>query len=183
MDLAGRSLQLEHWRARSLGRPTNSPLSASRTWSTAPGVTATRAAVAVLWTTLSVMSRTIKVSTRKEVTHTKPWMASAGNYLTREACLPIYRATTFFLTLLDAFVDLKFYWTRLGLFQLKLIWICLWMYSVRFNRNIVGATSIVGFVDIPEGDEVKLKEAVATIGPISIAIDASHESLQFYSHG
>lgn len=52
----------------------------------------------------------------------------------------------------------------------------------RFNRNFVGAVN-VGLVDLPAGDEAKLKEAVATIGPVSVAIDASHESLQFYSHG
>lgn len=40
-----------------------------------------------------------------------------------------------------------------------------------------------GYVDIPQGDEEKLKEALATIGPVAVAIDASHESFQFYSKG
>lgn len=52
----------------------------------------------------------------------------------------------------------------------------------RYNPRYSGAYDI-GYVDIPEGDEEKLKAAVATIGPVSIAIDASHQSFQFYSEG
>uniref|UniRef100_A0A023FWK4 Putative cathepsin l-like cysteine proteinase b n=1 Tax=Amblyomma parvum TaxID=251391 RepID=A0A023FWK4_AMBPA len=54
--------------------------------------------------------------------------------------------------------------------------------TCHFNRSDVGATD-TGFVDIPEGDEHLLKKAVATVGPISVAIDASHQSFQFYSEG
>ncbi|XP_011176338.1 cathepsin L [Solenopsis invicta] len=52
----------------------------------------------------------------------------------------------------------------------------------RYNPRNSGATD-KGYVDIPQGDEEKLKAAVATIGPISVAIDASHESFQLYSEG
>jgi len=52
----------------------------------------------------------------------------------------------------------------------------------KFKSSNVGATDS-GFVDIPSGDEDKLKEAVATIGPISVAIDASHASFQMYQEG
>jgi cathepsin L len=40
-----------------------------------------------------------------------------------------------------------------------------------------------GFVDLPVGDEAKLKEAVSIIGPIAVAIDASQLTFQFYHSG
>ncbi|XP_065222909.1 procathepsin L [Planococcus citri] len=52
----------------------------------------------------------------------------------------------------------------------------------RYNPKQSGATD-KGFVDIPEGDEAKLKLAVATVGPVAVAIDAGHDSFQFYKRG
>ncbi|CAH1165020.1 unnamed protein product [Phyllotreta striolata] len=51
-----------------------------------------------------------------------------------------------------------------------------------YNARTKGATD-KGFVDVQSGDEDALKAAVATIGPISVAIDASHETFQLYSDG
>jgi cathepsin L len=51
-----------------------------------------------------------------------------------------------------------------------------------FNAANVGAKD-TGFVDVKSGDESALEEAIATIGPISVAIDASKRSFQLYKKG
>ena len=47
----------------------------------------------------------------------------------------------------------------------------------RYNpsEGLVGDT---GFHDIPSGDEDALSDAVSSVGPISVAMDASHASFQ-----
>jgi cathepsin L len=52
----------------------------------------------------------------------------------------------------------------------------------KFSPATVGATD-TGFTDITSGDEDALTAAIASIGPISVAIDASQDSFQFYSSG
>jgi len=51
-----------------------------------------------------------------------------------------------------------------------------------YKRASIGATDS-GFVDIPAGSETHLQQALGTVGPVSVAIDASHESFQFYKEG
>jgi len=52
----------------------------------------------------------------------------------------------------------------------------------RFNKKKAVVTD-KGHVDIKRGSESALQQAVATIGPISVAIDASHMSFQSYNGG
>jgi len=51
-----------------------------------------------------------------------------------------------------------------------------------FNKKTIGATCS-GFMDIESGDEDALKEAVATVGPVSIAIDVTEDKFMFYKEG
>lgn len=51
-----------------------------------------------------------------------------------------------------------------------------------FKSQNVGAT-LTGYVDVASGDEEALKEAVATIGPVSIAIDVTEDKFMLYKEG
>lgn len=52
----------------------------------------------------------------------------------------------------------------------------------KYDKTKVVAND-TGFVDVTQGSEDDLQSAVATIGPVSVAIDASQDSFQLYRSG
>ncbi|XP_028827517.1 cathepsin L1-like [Denticeps clupeoides] len=54
--------------------------------------------------------------------------------------------------------------------------------NCNYDPSGVGATC-TGYVDVAEGDENALQQAVATVGPVSVAIDVNHDSFMSYQSG
>jgi len=54
--------------------------------------------------------------------------------------------------------------------------------TCRYNPANSGGT-LSSYKDVQAGSEAALQSALATVGPVSVAIDASHNSFQFYKTG
>ena len=54
--------------------------------------------------------------------------------------------------------------------------------TCKFSAKTIGAT-VTGYVRIPYGNESALLEAVTTIGPVSVSIDASNTTFHLYNGG
>lgn len=50
-------------------------------------------------------------------------------------------------------------------------------------KTSCNAADVIKYNDIPSGDEMALQQAVATVGPVSVAIDAALESFHLYKDG
>lgn len=51
------------------------------------------------------------------------------------------------------------------------------------DANVTLVAPIAGWVNVTSGNPSAMKVALLKHGPISVAIDASHKTFSFYSHG
>ncbi|KAI4803896.1 hypothetical protein KUCAC02_025543 [Chaenocephalus aceratus] len=51
------------------------------------------------------------------------------------------------------------------------------------HNPALSAATCTGYIRVNQGDEVALKDAVATMGPVSVSIDVSHASFKLYHSG
>jgi len=51
------------------------------------------------------------------------------------------------------------------------------------SAAVESVATVAGFKDIPSGDETSLLNAVGSVGPVSIAIEADQQAFQFYAGG
>ena len=51
------------------------------------------------------------------------------------------------------------------------------------SKDVKPVAVLTSYVNVTSGDQNALRAAIATRGPISIGIDASHKSLSFYANG
>lgn len=54
--------------------------------------------------------------------------------------------------------------------------------TCRYDSNSIAA-KCKGYISVPQGDEVALEAAVATLGPVAVAVDAGKPSFQHYGDG
>lgn len=50
-------------------------------------------------------------------------------------------------------------------------------------RQVDSGATCTGYMDLPKGNETALQQAVAFVGPIAVAVDASHTGFMYYKSG
>lgn len=155
--LAGPSALREPSRVSCTRRPVSSSPWVSRTWWTAPSPTVPTAAAEPGWPTPTTTWSATGYS-RRAPTRTPQWWGSTRPTRFRQSITPACH----YLKAPNCFLQDT---------------------QPCYYESSLAVAHIRDYRFIAKGDEQALADAVATIGPITVAIDADHPSFMFYSSG